>query len=138
MTNKKTVLITGCSSGLGKAICRELKKNAYYVIATARNETTLSDVEADLKLSLDVTDEKSIEGVMDELRKKGLGIDLLINNAGFSFRSAIEEVDISKAQALFDVNVFGILRMTSAVLPIMRKQGSGRILNIGSISGKMT
>lgn len=135
---EKTVLITGCSSGFGKALCSELSSNGYYVIASARSISRLSDTVADLKVEMDVTNPDSVKRAIDEiLREKGR-IDILINNAGFSARSSVEEIDLDMLHNMYEVNVFGILNVMKAVLPAMRACGSGRILNIGSISGRMT
>lgn len=135
---KETVLISGCSSGFGKALCREFKEQGYFVIATARNVNNLAEVPADLKVELDVSDDDSVLKAIDFIREKVATIDVLINNAGYSVRSAVEEIELDKYQKMMDVNVFGILRMMQAVLPVMRKQGEGRIYNVGSISGRMT
>lgn len=135
---RKTVLITGCSSGFGKALCRAFSMKGYYVIASARNLTKLSDVTADLKVVIDVTDEISIQNAIRTIIQKAGRIDVLINNAGYSVRSAVEEIDVEAMQKMYEVNVFGILRVMKQVLPIMRSQGMGRILNIGSISGRIT
>ncbi len=135
---EKTVLITGCSSGFGRALCNEFKDRGYFVIATARNVMKLADVKADLKIELDVSDERSIRNSMKLILSEVTGIDILINNAGYSVRSAVEEIEIDKLKNMMDVNVFGTIRMMQAVLPVMRKHGGGRIYNIGSISGRMT
>lgn len=135
---KKTVLITGCSSGFGRALCNEFKDRGYYVIATARNVMKLADVGADLKVELDVSDGCSIRNSMKLILSEVSGIDILINNAGYSVRSAVEEIEIDRLKDMMDVNVFGAIRMMQAVLPVMREHGGGRIYNIGSISGRMT
>nr|MCR5025545.1 SDR family oxidoreductase [Lachnospiraceae bacterium] len=135
---EKTVLITGCSSGFGRALCNEFKDRGYFVIATARNVMKLADVKADLKIELDASDERSIRNSMKLILSEVAGIDILINNAGYSVRSAVEEIEIDKLKDMMDVNVFGTIRMIQAVLPVMRKHGGGRIYNIGSISGRMT
>lgn len=135
--NKKVILVTGCSSGFGRAICEQLNSNQYYIVATARNKESLKDLQVDMALSLDVCDEESIQNAINAVIKETGRIDILINNAGFSIRSAMEELDIEKMKSMYEVNVFGLVRMIQAVLPIMRKQNSGRILNVGSISGRM-
>ena len=135
---KRAVLITGCSSGFGRALCSEFKNQGYYVIATARNVSKLAEVKADLKVELDVSDVDSINKAMQLIFSEIPKIDILVNNAGFSVRSAVEEIEIEKLKKMMDVNVFGIIRMTQAVLPVMRKAGRGRIYNVGSISGRMT
>ena len=134
----KTVLITGCSSGFGRALCNEFKKQGYYVIATARNVMKIADVNANLKAELDVSDENSVDNSMKIILSEVDRIDILINNAGYSVRSAVEEIEINEFKTMIDVNVLGIVRMMQAVLPVMRRNGGGRIYNIGSISGRMT
>lgn len=135
---KQVVLITGSSSGIGRMLCKQLKSEGYLVVASARNKDSISNINADMSVEIDVTKEitilKAITQIIDQY---GL-IDILINNAGYSFRSAIEEIQISELRQLFDVNVYGIIRMIQAVAPIMREQGHGKIINIGSVSGKLT
>ena len=135
---EKTVLITGCSSGFGKALCCEFKEQNYFVIATARNVQKLAEIQADMKVELDVSDDDSVLKAMNLILETVPKIDILINNAGYSVRSAVEEIELEKYQNMMNVNVFGILRIMKAVLPVMRNQGGGRIYNIGSISGRMT
>lgn len=135
---RKVILITGCSSGVGKAICKELDRSKYYIVATARKIGDLKEVPADLRLQLDVSKEDSIAQAMEKIKTEIGRIDILVNNAGFSIRSAMEEYDICQMKQMYDVNVLGCVRMIQAVLPYMRKQKCGKILNIGSISGRMT
>lgn len=135
---KKTVLITGCSSGFGKALCSEFSKQHYYVIATARRIEALSDVMADMKIRLDVSDENSVSAALADILDNVERIDILVNNAGYSVRSAVEEIDMNELKSMYNVNVFGMLNVMQHVIPIMRNQGGGRIYNIGSISGRMT
>lgn len=132
----KVVLITGCSSGLGYYLCEELNKNGYTVIASARNIEKLKNISASMKLQIDVTDNNSIVNGINKIINRYEKIDVLINNAGFSIRGAIEEVNLSDVKELFNVNVFGLINMIQMVLPIMRNRKSGKIINIGSISGK--
>lgn len=136
--NDQVVLITGCSSGLGRRLCTVLAEKGDRVIATARNITTLDEIQADMKLNLDVTDKASVENAVGAIIKKYGKIDILVNNAGYSIRSAIEEINLEEMKSMFDVNVFGIIRMIQEVAPYMRKQKSGKIINIGSVSGKFT
>ena len=135
--SSQVALITGCSSGIGRDLANALTLAGYTIVATARKAADLNDLDAALKLSLDVTDNasihKAIKKTLDELGR----IDLLINNAGYAFRSVVEEISDEKLHALFDVNVYGVIRMVRAVAPVMRAQHSGRIVNIGSISGKI-
>jgi len=131
-------LITGCSSGIGRTLCKKMKENGYTVIATARKSETLKTLEADSKLELDVTDESSIQKAAEFVQEKYGKIDILVNNAGYSKRGALEEIPMADVSRLFDVNVFGIMRMIQAFAPMMRKEGNGKIINIGSISGRFT
>ena len=135
---RRVILVTGCSSGIGKDICKNMKMRGNIVVATARKVGELKELDADLKLELDVTKEESIQKVIDEIIKKYRRIDVLVNNAGYSVRGVIEEVSIDDAEKIFQVNVFGIMRMIQAVAPIMRKNQFGKIINIGSISGRYT
>jgi len=132
------VLITGCSTGIGRDLAKRLSQSGYTVVATARNVDTLNDLPAALKLPLDVTQPVSIhQAVADTLHQLGR-IDILINNAGYTMPGALEEVSDEQTQQVFDVNVFGALRMIRAVLPQMRQQGGGRIINVSSIAGKLS
>lgn len=135
---KEVILVTGCSTGIGRDICRVMKKRGFLVAATARRLEDLKDLEADDKQELDVTNEESIKRAVSEVMKHFSRIDILVNNAGYSFRGVLEEVSAAEAERLFDVNVFGIIRMISAVAPLMRKAGKGKIINIGSVSGRYT
>lgn len=135
---KQVVLITGCSSGVGKMLCKQLKSEGYLVVASARNRDSISTINADMSVEIDVTKEITILEAIAQIIDRYGGIDILINNAGYSFRSAIEEIQISEIQQLFDVNVYGKIRMIQAVTPVMRTQGQGKIINIGSVSGKLT
>ncbi|WP_160687638.1 SDR family oxidoreductase [Clostridium sp. C2-6-12] len=136
MENETVILITGCSSGIGRELCKVLNEKGYTVVATAREVETLKDLKAALKLSVDVTKEDSISDAINEIISRFKKIDILVNNAGYSIRGALEEINIDSAKDMFDVNVFGIINMIQAVVPEMRKKGSGKIINIGSISGK--
>lgn len=131
-------LITGCSSGIGRDIAETLSREGYTVVATARQTETLEGLTAALKLPLDVTDEISVSKAVDAALKAFGRIDVLVNNAGYAIRGAVEELPPDEVLKLFDVNVNGIIRMTHAVAPVMRKQGGGRIVNIGSIGGKLS
>ncbi|MBC3887518.1 SDR family NAD(P)-dependent oxidoreductase [Acetobacterium paludosum] len=136
MKNNSVVLITGCSTGIGRELCKVFFDKGNTVVATARNADSLKNLAASLKLSIDVTKEASIHAAINEIISRFHKIDILVNNAGYSMRGALEEIDIKSARDMFDVNVFGIIRMVQAVVPEMRKQKSGKIINIGSISGK--
>lgn len=131
-------MITGCSSGLGRALCMNLDRKKYLVVATARNIDSLDKIPADMRLTMDVCQRESIRIAIDSVLKEAGRIDILINNAGFSARAVTEEIDIVQMRKMIDVNVLGMLQMMQEVLPIMRSQRGGRILNVGSISGRMT
>jgi NAD(P)-dependent dehydrogenase (short-subunit alcohol dehydrogenase family) len=133
----KVVLITGCSSGIGCDLAQRLAKSGYRVAATARNAQTLEGQEAALKLSLDVTQPASIQQAVEQTLRELGRIDVLVNNAGYAVRGAVEEVPVEQAQQMFDANLFGVMRMIQAVVPHMREQKSGRIINISSVVGKL-
>lgn len=135
--SSQVALITGCSSGIGRDLANALTMAGYTIVATARKVSDLKGLDAALKLSLDVTDNVSIHKAVKKTLDEFGRIDLLINNAGYAFRSVVEEISDEKLHALFDVNVYGVIRMVRAVAPAMRSQRSGRIINIGSISGKI-
>ena len=134
----KVVLITGCSTGIGRDLAQRLTQAGYTVVATARNVETLNDAQAALKLPLDVTQPDSVFNAVAQILKQFGRIDVLVNNAGYALRGAMEEVSDEQVQRMFDVNVFGVLRMIRAVAPHMRQQGAGRIINISSIAGKLS
>lgn len=136
MKHQKVVLVTGCSTGIGRELSRVLSESGYTVVATARNVATLKDLPVSLRLPLDVTDQEAIKAAVDEVVASFQRIDILVNNAGYSIRGALEEVSVEDVERMFAVNVFGIIHMIQAVLPVMRRQGGGKIINIGSISGK--
>src|SRR5437016_3212896 len=128
-------LVTGASSGIGKATAERLATAGYKVYGTSRRGAT-SGQRAFEMLSLDVTSDESVAAAVNALLRSEGRLDLLVNNAGFSVAPAgAEESSIEQARAIFETNFFGIVRMTRAVLPHMRKQGGGRILNIGSVLG---
>lgn len=134
----KVVLLTGCSSGVGKKLCMLLVEKGYQVVATARDISKIDQIPADMKLELDVSNQESIDNAVGKVISQYGKIDILVNNAGYSIRSAIEEIDLKEISQMFEVNVYGIIRMIQAVAPYMRKQNSGKIINIGSVSGKLT
>jgi short-subunit dehydrogenase len=138
MKNEKVVLITGCSSGIGRELSRVLADKGYTVVATSRDMAAVKDLPVSLKLPLDVTKKESIEAAMNEVIAHFGRIDILVNNAGYSIRGALEEISVESMKSMFDVNVFGIINMIQAVIPKMRQNHSGKIINIGSISGKFT
>jgi len=135
---KEVGLITGASSGIGKATAILLNKNGFTVYAAARRLDRMKDIENQGVhiLLMDVTDDKSLMEGVELIIKKENHIDVLVNNAGYGSYGALEDVTIAEAKRQFDVNIFGLARLTQLVLPFMRKQKSGRIINISSIGGK--
>ena len=135
---KKVILITGASSGMGKDFARELLKDGHTVYGAARRLDKMDDIKAlGVKIiSMDVTDETSMVSGVDVIIKLEGRLDVLINNAGFGSYGAIEDVPIADAKYQLDVNVFGVARLSQLVIPQMRKQHFGRIINISSIGGK--
>lgn len=135
----KVILITGASSGIGESAVRALLEAGHRVHGAARRLEKMKPLE-ELGASihhLDVTEEESIKKVVDEILEKEERIDVLINNAGFGLYGAVEEVTIGEARHQFDVNLFGLARMTQLVLPAMREKRSGTIINISSVGGKI-
>src|SRR4051812_42475481 len=131
----KIALVTGASSGIGEATAERLAVAGYKVYGTSRRAAKASQRSFDL-LPLDVTRDESVEATVGELLRLEGRIDLLVNNAGFGVAPAgAEESSIEQAQSIFDTNFFGVVRMTRAVVPHMRRQGHGRIINIGSVLG---
>ncbi len=133
--NAKVALVTGASSGIGEATAERLAQAGYRVYGTSRRGAQAGRRPFEM-LSLDVTSNDSVEAVVNEVIRREGRIDLLVNNAGFGVAPAgAEESSLDQARSIFDTNFFGLIRMTRAVVPHMRRQGSGRILNIGSVLG---
>ena len=134
-----TALITGASSGIGEAIARQLLTEGYRVFAGARRVermAALRDAGA-RPLALDVTDEASMSAAIASIVADGGRLDVLVNNAGYGSYGSLEDVPLEEGRRQFEVNVFGLARLTQLALPIMRRQGAGKIVNITSIGGKM-
>jgi NAD(P)-dependent dehydrogenase (short-subunit alcohol dehydrogenase family) len=127
----KTALVTGCSSGIGRATALELTTRGYDVIATARRPKQLEDLDVARTLTLDVDDDTS---VADAVAAVG-PVDVLVNNAGFGIDGAVEAVPLADVRRVFETNFFGAARMIQAFLPSMREQGSGTIVNVTSVAG---
>ena len=132
--NKKIVLITGASSGIGKACAEYLNNKGYQVFGTSRKISS-SSINYCKMISMDVNNDDSVKRAIEYVIKKVNNIDILINNAGFGISGAIEDTSILKAKEQFETNFFGIHRVCKEVLPYMRKQGQGCIINISSIGG---
>jgi NAD(P)-dependent dehydrogenase (short-subunit alcohol dehydrogenase family) len=133
--NGRTALVTGASSGIGKATAERLSTAGFKVYGTSRRGAH-ADRQSFEMLSLDVTSDESVEAAVAQVLRREGHIDVLVNNAGFSTAPAgAEESSMAQARSIFETNFFGIARMTRAVVPHMRRQRSGRIVNIGSIFG---
>ena len=136
----RAVLITGCSSGIGRATAKLLAQKGWAVYATARDVEEISPlVESGCRLlPLDVTDEASMRRAVEEVERIEGAVGVLINNAGYSQSGAVEEVPVEKVRRQFETNVFGLVRMCQLVLPGMREQGFGKIVNLSSMGGRLT
>jgi NAD(P)-dependent dehydrogenase (short-subunit alcohol dehydrogenase family) len=134
------VLITGCSSGLGDATARAFHEAGHLTIATARNVESLAGLKARgcETLPLDVTDETSRRAVIEEVERRFGPVGVLVNNAGYGQYGPLEEISPELLHRAFETNVFGLLRMAQLALPGMRRAGWGRIVNISSVSGRVT
>jgi NAD(P)-dependent dehydrogenase (short-subunit alcohol dehydrogenase family) len=131
----KVALVTGASSGIGEATAERLSRAGYKVYGTSRRGGQAGQRAFEM-LTLDVTNDESVESAVSEVIRREGRIDLLVNNAGYGISAAAaEESSIEQAKTIFDTNFFGIVRMTRAVVPHMRRQGTGRIINIGSVLG---
>jgi NAD(P)-dependent dehydrogenase (short-subunit alcohol dehydrogenase family) len=135
----KPVLITGCSTGIGRATAERLLDDGWNVYATARRTETCDDLakRGAKTLALDVTDEQSMSSAVAEVEKDGGSVGALVNNAGYSQSGALETIPMESVRRQFETNVFGLLRMCQLVLPGMRKAGEGRIVNVSSMGGKL-
>ena len=127
MTSERA-LITGCSTGIGRATAIELSQRGYEVIATARRPETIQDLDVAGRLALDVDSDESVAAAVDEAGP----IDVLVNNAGFGVEGPIESVPLDEVRRMFETNVFGSVRMIQALLPGMRERGHGAIVNVTS------
>src|SRR5215218_1322987 len=133
------VLITGCSTGIGRATAERLARTGMTVYATARRPETIADLEEAgcRTLALDVVDEESMRAAVVAVALAEGSVGALVNNAGYSQSGAVESVPLDEVRRQFETNVFGLLRMCQLVLPGMRREGGGRIVNISSMGGKL-
>jgi NAD(P)-dependent dehydrogenase (short-subunit alcohol dehydrogenase family) len=136
----KTVLITGCSTGIGRATAERLAKHDWTVYATARRPESIDDLASKgcRTLALDVCDEESMSAAVKTVEEERGAVDVLVNNAGYSQSGAVETIPPDVLRRQFETNVFGLVRMCQLVLPTMRRQRYGRIVNISSMGGKLT
>lgn len=138
MKNKKVWFVTGCSKGLGHALVNELLEQGYMVSATSRSKQALieafgNESEQFLPLSMNLADEESVKTALKKTVLKFGRVDVVVNNAGYTHLATIEEMSDKAVRELFDINVFGLLNVIRATLPIMRKQNSGHIFNVSSL-----
>ncbi|HEX5573434.1 MAG TPA: SDR family NAD(P)-dependent oxidoreductase, partial [Nitrososphaeraceae archaeon] len=140
MKVKKTVLVTGCSSGIGFATCLVLSRNDFMTYGTVRNlskakriQEVINREKLPLKIiQLDVNDNQSIKLAVKKILTESGGIDILINNAGYGMFGPIEDITMEEVKKQFETNFFGTIRLIKSIVPIMRKQGNGIIVNISS------
>jgi NAD(P)-dependent dehydrogenase (short-subunit alcohol dehydrogenase family) len=135
MTTTPVALVTGATSGIGQAAALALADAGFEVIGTGRNTARTAPHDGVTLVDLDVSSDESVAAVIQHVIERSGRIDVLINNAGIGSAGAAEESSVEQAQRLFNVNVFGVMRMTKAVLPHMRAQGRGRIINLSSVLG---
>ena len=133
-TNHGVAIVTGASVGIGRVTANALQQAGFRVFGTTRR-VGAEGPDGVTMLTCDVTDDASVTKLVEAVLSKAGRIDLLVNNAGIGLLGAAEESSVAQAQSLFDVNVYGVLRTTNAVLPVMRRQGKGRIINMSSILG---
>lgn len=136
---KKVIIVTGASSGIGKATALQLIQEGHTVYGLARRVENMQDLikAGGNAMSMDVTQHDQVKAVIAEIIKRENRIDVLVNNAGFAIWGAVEDVSYEDAKRQFEVNIFGLAEVTKAVLPRMRNQKSGTIINISSIGGKI-
>jgi len=134
-----TVLITGCSSGIGRASATAFAAAGAEVYATARQGGALDGLSEGInKRELDVVDEESMRSVVDEIVARHGAVDILVNNAGYGLQAPVETAALEEVRRQFETNVFGLVRLTQLVLPGMREQSNGRIVNLSSMGGRFT
>jgi NAD(P)-dependent dehydrogenase (short-subunit alcohol dehydrogenase family) len=131
---RPVAIVTGASGGIGEATARALHAGGYWVFGTYRRPPATRSPRIDY-LACDVTSDESVAAAVSEVLSKGDRIDLLVNNAGVGLVAGAEESSLEQAKSLFDVNLFGVIRMTKAVLPTMRRKRAGRIVNVSSVMG---
>jgi short-subunit dehydrogenase len=134
-TTQPVALVTGASSGIGKAAALALAEVGFEVVGTSRNTVGGTHREGVMFLDLDVASDESVSSVVGRVIERYGRLHVLVNNAGIGTAGAAEESSVAQDQRIFDINVFGVIRMTKAVLPYMRAQGRGRIINISSVVG---
>ena len=136
---KKVILITGASSGIGKDTALSLIKHGHVVYGAARRLEMMQDIiqAGGHAIKMDILKERNIDDVVNQIMKEQSRVDVLINNAGYGLWGAVETISIDEAKRQFDVNIFGLAYLTKKIIPIMRKQKSGKIINMSSMGGKV-
>lgn len=136
---KQIILVTGASSGIGKATAFQLLRDGHTVYVAARRLGQMDDLKAKgaIPLSMDITREEDILNVVARIEQDHGGLDVLVNNAGYAIYGSVEETTIEDARRQFEVNIFGLARLTQLFIPLMRRQQSGTIINITSVGGKI-
>src|SRR5215468_10603846 len=135
MSDQKVVLITGASSGVGQSTARLLSQKGYRVFGTTRNPASAEAIPTVEMLALDVRSDDSVAACVKAVANEAGRIDVLVNNAAYELAGALEEISLDEAKAQFETNFFGVVRMVKAVLPSMRQQRQGQIINVSSLSG---
>lgn len=135
----KIILITGAGSGIGYAAAASLKAQGHKVYGGVRNQQSAEKLAQNgmIPLELDITDESQCRQAVETIIKNDKRIDVLVNNAGYGLFGAVEDIEISEAKRQFDVNLFGLARLSQMVLPFMREHGNGKIINISSVGGRI-
>lgn len=138
--SQKIALVSGASSGLGKVIVKQLARDGFYVFATARSKEKLEAMRSEYiePLVLDVTKDADVMAAVEYIIKTKGQLDVLVNNAGYGYAATIEDGSIKNVKSQFEVNYFGVMRLTQAVLPHMRERKSGRIINMSSLVGQVS
>src|SRR3989442_1923901 len=135
LLKNKTALVTGVSYGIGREIAQLLAERGARVFGSVRNPKAASLIRGVDLVGMDVTDDSSVNEAVQNIVQKAGPVQLLVNNAGYSLMGALEETSVDEARQQFETNLFGVLRVTNAILPGMRQQGDGRIVNISSVLG---
>jgi NAD(P)-dependent dehydrogenase (short-subunit alcohol dehydrogenase family) len=135
MSESQVVLVTGASSGVGQATTQLLARHGFRVFGTSRNPAGNGTTPGVTMLPLDVRSDESVTACVRAVSGQAGRLDVLVNNAGYEQAGALEELSLDEAKAQFETNFFGVMRMVNAVLPLMRRQRSGRIINVSSLSG---
>ncbi|MEM6431987.1 MAG: SDR family NAD(P)-dependent oxidoreductase, partial [Deinococcota bacterium] len=137
--SQQIALVTGASSGIGKATAKQLLADGLTVYVAARRVEKMDDLKelGAIPLKMDITQDDDIRAVVDTITQQNGGVDVLVNNAGYAIYGAVEDIPIEDARRQFEVNIFGLARLTQLVLPHMRDKRAGKIINISSVGGKI-